>query len=201
MPGQLVDYVTYRGDRLFDGAVDVSWLIQDRDKALSAANAYVFHGPAYHGVDQQEIGTGHGHALVDTASFTLQVLRRSNGKEERPFTLAIAGYGTGKSHLATALTILLSEPSSICSQNILSNLKAADIELHAAALRELADMPTPALVVSLNGMGNFDLAAEFTRQIMHYLHSAKIDSSALDALRPRFKTAANLVPATDKQRE
>jgi hypothetical protein len=42
-------------------------------------------------------------------------------------------------------------------------------------------------------LGNFDLAAEFTRQTMHFLHTAGIDASALDALRPRFKTAANLV--------
>ena len=110
MERQLAEFVTYRGERLFDGAVDVSWLIKDREKARLAAAAYVFHGPAYHGVEQQDIGTGHGHRLVDTANFALQVIRRSNGKEERPFTLAIAGYGTGKSHLATALAVLLSEP-------------------------------------------------------------------------------------------
>jgi len=193
MERQLAEYVTYRGDRLFDGAVDVSWLIKDREKARLAADAYVFHGPAYHGVEQQDIGTGHGHRLVDTATFALQVIRRSNGKEERPFTLAIAGYGTGKSHLATALSILLSEPSSVGADTILSNFKVADSDLYADALRELSDIHKPALVVSLNGMGNFDLAAEFTRQIMHFLHATDIDASALDALRPRFKTAANLV--------
>ncbi len=193
MERQLAEFVTYRGERLFDGAVDVSWLIKDREKARLAAAAYVFHGPAYHGVEQQDIGTGHGHRLVDTANFALQVIRRSNGKEERPFTLAIAGYGTGKSHLATALAVLLSEPSSADADTILSNFKAADSDLHTEALRELTDMRTPALVVSLNGMGNFDLAAEFTRQIMHFLYAADIDAGVLDALRPRFKTAANLV--------
>ena len=202
MERQLVEFVTYRGDRLFDGAVDVSWLIQDREKAKLAAGAFVFHGPTYHGVDQQDIGTGHGHRLIDTANFALQVIRHCNGKEERPFTLAIAGYGTGKSHLATALSVLLSEPSSACAQDILSNFKIADSDLHSTALRELADMQSPALVVSLNGMGNFDLAAEFTRQIMHFLNTAEIDASALDALRPRFKTAANLVQRlTDEEIE
>lgn len=202
MEKQLVEFVTYRGDRLFDGAVDVSWLIQDREKARLAAGAFVFHGPTYHGVDQQDIGTGHGHRLIDTSNFALQVIRHCNGKEERPFTLAIAGYGTGKSHLATTLSVLLSEPSSACAQDILSNFEVADSELHSAALRELADMQSPALVVSLNGMGNFDLAAEFTRQIMHFLNKAEIDASVLDALRPRFKTASNLVQRlTDKEIE
>ena len=193
MDRQLDEFVMYHGSRLFDGAVDVSWLIQDRQKARSAANAYVFHGPAYHGVDQQDIGIGHGHRLIDTASFALQVIRRSNGSEERPFTLAIAGYGTGKSHLATAISVLLSEPTSEYAHNILANLEVADAEIHNAAYHELASMNAPALVVSLNGMGNFDLAAEFTRQIMYYLRIAGVDSRALEELRPRFKTAANLV--------
>ncbi|WP_028893215.1 hypothetical protein [Syntrophorhabdus aromaticivorans] len=202
MERQLVEFVTYRGDRLFDGAVDVSWLIQDREKARLAAGAFVFHGPTYHGVDQQDVGIAHGHRLIDTANFALQVIKHCNGKEERPFTLAIAGYGTGKSHLATTLSVLLSEPSSACAQDILSNFKVADSDLHSSALRELADMQSPTLVVSLNGMGNFDLAAEFTRQIMHFLNAADIDATALDALRPRFKMAASLVQRlTEKEVE
>ena len=43
--------------------------------------------------------------------FVQSIVRRSLGIEEQPFTLAIAGYGTGKSHLALTLATLLREPS------------------------------------------------------------------------------------------
>ena len=66
----------------FDGAIDVEWLIEDRDKARRAAEAFVFHGPTYHGVSQQDIGTEHGHKLVDSATFVQKILQRSNGNRE-----------------------------------------------------------------------------------------------------------------------
>ena len=61
-------------------------------------------------------GPGIGeHKLVDTASFTLELLERISGKTiDEPFALAIAGYGTGKSHLGVTLASLLGNPW-ICS--------------------------------------------------------------------------------------
>jgi len=196
----LQDIVRFREDRLFDGAIDVEWLIEDRDKARRAAEAFVFHGPAYHGVSQQDVGTEHGHKLVDSATFVQKIIQRSNGAEDRPFTLAIAGYGTGKSHLAVTLAILLSEPAGESADKILANIEAADASIGKSVRRDLRELGGPALVVSLNGMSNFEMASEFTRQIMHQLHIGGVDSRALDELRPRFKMAANLVqymPATE----
>ncbi|NCB25561.1 MAG: hypothetical protein EOM62_08830 [Bacteroidia bacterium] len=193
MKGTLADYVQFRGDRLFDGAVDVSWLINHKEKAECAAAAYIFHGPEYHGVSQEDVGSSHGHRLIDTASFTQQIIQRCNAIEDKPFTLAIAGYGTGKSHLATTLATLLSNPNSTTSSEILRQLERADSRIYESVRAQLSLMAAPALVVTLNGMGNFDLATEFTRQILFHLQTANINTQALDALRPRFKTAENLI--------
>jgi hypothetical protein len=90
----LKDIVRYRGDQLFNGAVDLSWFLNNIQKNHKAAEAFVFHGPQYHGVAQADIGIVHGHQLQDTATFTTSVIKRCYGEEDQPFTLAIAGYGS-----------------------------------------------------------------------------------------------------------
>jgi len=193
MIGKLQDIVSFREDRLFDGAIDVEWFLKDKDKARRAAESFVFHGPAYHGVSQQDIGVDHGHHLIDTVNFVYDIIRRCNGIDDQQFTLAIAGYGTGKSHLAMTLATLLSDPTGSSAKEILANIELADPAIGKNVQYALKELGGPALVVSLNGMGNFDLASEFTRQIISQLHVNQIDSRALDDLRPRFALAANLV--------
>lgn len=126
MAAILGDIVKFRGDKLFNGAVNIDWLETNEAKASVAASAFVFHGPAYHGVSQADVGFSHGHRLQDTASFVKTVLNRCYGLDEQPFTLAIAGYGTGKSHLALTLGKLLDNPTGIEANAILSGLDAAD---------------------------------------------------------------------------
>ena len=103
MTDHLHNFVSFRGDRLFNGAVNIDWFARDESRARSAASAFVFHGPAYHGVSQVDVGVSHGHRLQDTASFAQSIIRRCYGIEDQPFSLAIAGYGTGKSHLGLTL--------------------------------------------------------------------------------------------------
>jgi hypothetical protein len=91
------------------------------------------------------------------------------------------------------LSVLLSEPKSDTAKGVLANLEAADRDIHDAVRSELASMASPVLVVSLNGMGNFDLSSEFTRQVVYYLSEAGIDTGPLDELRPRFAYASQLV--------
>ena len=193
MSSFLNDIVDLREDRLFEGAIDVEWLIRDRDKAKRAAESFVFHGPTYHGVSQHDVGTAHGHKLIDSATFVQRVIQRTDGTDDAPFTLAIAGYGTGKSHLAVTLAILLSEPTGMTADRILANIEAADDSISQDVRQSLSDLGKPVLVVALNGMSNFEMASELTRQIMDQLNSHSVDSRALDELRPRFKMAANLV--------
>ncbi len=193
MIGKLQDIVSFRKDRLFDGAIDVEWFLKDKDKARRAAESFVFHGPSYHGVRQQDVGVDHDYQLIDTANFVYNILRRCNGTDDQQFTLAIAGYGTGKSHLAMTLATLLSDPTGTSTNEILANIAMADSAIGKNVRYALKEIGGPALVVSLNGMSNFDLASEFTRQIMSQLHANQIDSRALDDLRPRFAIAANMV--------
>jgi len=191
---QLLDIIDFRSDRLFDGAVNLDWFFSDRERAKQVAESFVFHGPNYHGVRKEDIGSESDvHQLVDTATFTHQVVRHCSGSEDQPFTLAIAGYGTGKSHLATTLSLLLSDPSSEVAKKVLKNLQQADQTLAKETEAELRILGGKSLILAINGMGNFDLASEVTRQILLQLKEAKIDTGPLDQLRPRFSTAIKLI--------
>ena len=122
----LGDIVRFRGDKLFNGAVSIDWIETDEAKASAASSAFVFHGPAYHGVSQTDIGSSHGHSLQDTASFVKAIFHRCYGLEEQPFTLAIAGYGTGKSHLGLTLGRILGNPTGKEADDILLGIESAD---------------------------------------------------------------------------
>ena len=125
----LSDTVRFRNDLLFDCAVQLGLFEDDRELASKAAEQYVFHGPTYNGVDREDLSVT-GHSLVDTATFTLDILEHISGQNpDEPFTMAIAGYGTGKSHLAITLACLLSAPDSSVSDKILGNMSMADAKI------------------------------------------------------------------------
>lgn len=189
----LQDIVKFRGDRLFHGAVNVDWFNTDMQKRRAAAESFVFHGPEYHGVSQADVGSAHGHNLQDTASFTRSIVQRCYGVDDQPFTLAIAGYGTGKSHLALTLAALLSDPEGDVAETVLSNLEAVDAGIGSEVRAVLKEHDQPCLVVAINGMGNFDLTAEIMRQTIEQVRSYGLDTKPLDDLRPRFMQAVSLI--------
>lgn len=193
------EIVKFRGDRLFNGAVSIDWFLTDKAKREKAASAFVFHGPRYHGVTQDDIGHAHGHRLQDTVSFASDIVRRCMGMgDDEPFTLAIAGYGTGKSHLALTLATLLVQSDQKLTHTIISSLKSADKEIGAEIEAMLKEASRPCLVIALNGMRNFDLTAEVTKQVIVQLREKSLDTNALDELRPRFKQAATLIRMAGK---
>jgi len=193
MAEQLNDIVRFRGDRLFNGAVNIDWFNSDESKAKAASEAFVFHGPKYHGVSQDDVGSIHGHKLIDTANFARSVIRRCYGIEDEPFTLAIAGYGTGKSHLGITLASLVSDPGGETAQQIISALELVDANIGRDLRLILQETDQPCLAVTLNGMQGFDLSAELLKQIINTLNKDGYDSRSLDDLRPRFAQAAALV--------
>lgn len=201
MPGCLQDIVQFRGDRLFNGAVNIGWFHSDRERTRAAAEAFVFHGPSYHGVSQDDVGVSHGHRLQDTASFARSLIKRCYGLEEQPFTLAIAGYGTGKSHLALTLSTLLSSPDGDVANAVLKGVERADEGIGSEIRAILSEAARPCLVVALNGMQNFDLTTEVTRQILQQINSAGLDSRPLVDLRPRFAHAANLIRMAETNKD
>jgi hypothetical protein len=193
MPQQLSDVVRFRGDRLFNGAVNIDWFGTDETRSSAASEAFIFHGPQYHGVQQEDVGSAHGHRLMDTANFARAIVRRCSGQEEQPFTLAIAGYGTGKSHLGLTLAKLLSNPDGDSAVQVLASLAAADTAIGSEISALLNEAKQPCLVLTLNGMRSFDLTAEITRQIVRDLKMRGLDTKPLDDLRPRFAQAATLI--------
>lgn len=190
---KLDDVIQFRGDRLFHGAVSLDWIWTQPELSRAAAEAYIFHGHSYHGVDQQDLGIAHGHRLQDTASFSRDFLRRCHGLEGAPFTLAIAGYGTGKSHLSLAMANLLTQPQGEIAEHLVAAIESADPSAGTEVRAIIKEEPRPFLVVALNGMQNFDLTAELTRQILMQARAHNLDALALEELRPRFRQAASLV--------
>ena len=193
MPHALRELIRFRSDKLFNGAVNVDWFGTDETRSKSASEAFVFHGPKYHGVSQADVGVEHGHRLLDTASFALSIVRRCYGIEDQPFTLAIAGYGTGKSHLGLTIASLLSEPEGDIARAVLSSIETADSAIGAEIRAILGEAGKPCLVVALNGMRSFDLTTELTRQIIRQLKARHLETRSLDELSPRFSQAATLI--------
>ena len=187
------DIVRFQDERLFEGAVNLDWLNDNQERAEQAAAAFVFHGPTYHGVTQAEVGADHGHKLQDTAGFTHSIVRSCVGLSEKPFTLAIAGYGTGKSHLALTLAGLLGNPGSQNSEIIIRGIENADRAIGTQIRKLVENMGKPCLVLSLNGMENYDLTAEMSRQILAQVQNHGADTNPMDNLRPRFKEAVSRV--------
>lgn len=198
----LRDIVKFRNERLFNGAVNIDWFGAGDGRTKQAAEAFVFHGPDYHGVTQAEVGEEHGHRLQDTATFARAIVRQCYGLDEVPFTLAIAGYGTGKSHLGLTLAVLLSTPKGETAQNILKAIDGTDKGIGSEIRAVLQEADQPCLVIALNGMRSFDLTTEITQQIVRSLKTSGLDTRPLDDLRPRFAQAASLIQmANDEVRK
>lgn len=200
---KVAEIVEFRRDLFFDGAVQIGWFENNLTNRDKAASNFVFHGPEYHGVTADDISESRSYNLTDTVTFTSNIVDALTGKtnQEYPISLAIAGYGTGKSHLALALATVLSEPDSEVSQQILANLQQADPAIGTTISLKIKDFSSPILVIPINGMGNFDLASELSRQALNRLQSFGLDTSAIDDLWPRFQLACSFVERNFDLRE
>lgn len=197
MKERLEDLVSFDIDRLFNGAIDVDWLVDGSGKAERAAASFVFHGPGSHGVSQKDVGDT-AHRLIDTASFVRRVVSRVESPTGNAFTLAIAGFGSGKSHLAVTISELLSSENGELRKDILKNIAQADEEIGAdveSACRNIGR----SLVVTLNGMNNSDLSSVLLAQIRARVTSDGFDASKLENLRKRFKHASSLLQNLDEK--
>lgn len=190
---RLGDIVSFRRDLLFSGAVQVGWLESNPELAAKAARHFAFHGPRYHGVAREALQDPLLRP-VDTATFVLDVVESITGlKTDEPFAIAVAGYGTGKSHLGVTLASLLGAPGSAVAERVIVNLQSADREIGGRVRDSLADLSQPFLVVAINGMRDFDLTGEIVRQVLAQLRRRGLETSALEYLRPRFRYARNFV--------
>lgn len=191
------DLIEFRNNLFFDGAVQLSWLDSEPELAFEAAISYVFHGSDYHGVDKSDISEGIGRYLKSTTQFVKEVIVDITDNEENfeynPFHLAIAGYGTGKSHLAITIANLLRDCTSEVSKHILANISNTDLSNFQEISESLNKKEKPNLIISFDGMGNFELSNHFYKKTLQQLKLHELDYSVIEALSPRFQIALDFV--------
>lgn len=153
---KLNEIIEFRKDLYFEGAVQIDWFY-DKTKSKTVAENFVFHGSEYFGI----ANTG-SNKRIDTISLTQELLQKTGNAASNPLSLAIADYGTGKSHLAVTLGHLFSGPD-YCPetyQKILDNIAGIDKKA-ANEIKEQSKKKN--LVLVINGMKDFNLHSELLK--------------------------------------
>lgn len=193
----LGDLVSFKSDRFFEGAVQLRWVEERAEKAADAAEHFVFHGPRYHGVSQDDSdGVSSAYKLKDTATLFMEFvesLASGEGANNNPFTLVVAGYGSGKSHFALTLAKFLIAPNELLAGKIIHSIIESDPEIGQRVLELLEKVEKPSLVVTLDGMSNFHLGSELSRAVLRQLKSNNLDLGPILELSPRFGYAQDFV--------
>ena len=184
------DILKFNKDKYFGGAVQANWFY-DADKVSAIADSYVFHGPKYHGVNQQEWQNA-SYKLNDTATYALKLVKRASETESNRFCMTIAGYGTGKSHLSVALASLLSGHDDELRQLVLKNISVADRQIGEEIRADLHKN----LVIVLNGMRDFNLNSEVLATAKKALAQHSLSAEIFDELTTQYKQAISFCANT-----
>lgn len=190
------DLISFKDNLFFEGAVQADWFY-DKEKSKLVAESFVFHSKDYFGIDNEK-----NVNLIDTVTFTEEitsrVLSEDNGMN---LTLAIAGYGTGKSHLAVTLAQLLSGGEYMPSTYdvIKNNIKQFGVSAQNT-IHNLDELQTkPNLVLVLNGMRDFNLHAELLKVANKSLHLYGVSDEKLKKVNRTIETAFNFMERNGKQ--
>lgn len=178
------DILTFRKDLYFDGAVQIDWFYQ-KEKSSKVAENFVFHSSEYFGSNDE----GTGRSLTDTVSFVQKLAERLYDEQQvNPFTLAIAGYGTGKSHLGVTMAQLLSGSKYMPEtyQKIIRNLEYID-KSKSIEITKLTKQPN--LVLVINGMKDFNLHYEVLNAAKRSLELYGCNTDSLKKLNRALETA------------
>lgn len=194
----LGDLVGFKNELFFEGAVQLRWVEEKPEKAAEAAENFVFHGPRYHGVHQDDSNViSSAYKLKDTATFILELLEsfvaNDTNNNTNPLSLAVAGYGSGKSHFALTVAKLLMAPDELLACKIIGKIMSADNDIGERVQQILGQIEKPSLVVTLDGMSNFHLGSELSRSIISQLKSKNLDLGPILELSPRFTYAGDFV--------
>lgn len=184
------DLIRFRQDRFFGGAVQLDWFY-DEERSRAAARSFVFHGPRYFGVDPRDIGVK-PRELMDTCCFSHLISERLYGDtgDQNPFIMGIAGYGTGKSHLALTLAMLFSGHDKATAQEVIHNIAVADADIGKAIE---SSVTKPNLVIPINGMRDFNLNYEILNAARRSLLLHGHDDSPLRSLTKSHEIAARFL--------
>ena len=185
------DIVSFSKESFFNGAVQTEWFY-DSDKVEAIANSYVFHGPKYYGVTSGDVKAGE-HRLMDTASFAKNIAEKLCAPHpNNSFVMTIAGYGSGKSHLAVCLGALFAKIPGI-SDAVTQNIYSTDEEIGSYISKNNTKRN---LVIVLNGMNNFNLDAEILHCARLSLMQQGINDDFLKKLTKSYDIAKHFVDRT-----
>lgn len=181
---ELGKIIEFRKDLYFEGAVQADWFYS-KEKAAKVAENFVFHGKQYYGVEDQGIGA---KKRIDTISFVRELVEKLNDDRSNALSLAIADYGTGKSHLAVTLAQIFSGsqymPESY--KRILENIASIDDEA-ASVIKENTQGRN--FVMVLNGMRDFNLHSEILRAAQRSLSLYGLSDDCLKKINRAVQTA------------
>ena len=180
----LGELIKFKEDIYFDGAVQIDWFY-NQSKANLVATNFVFHGSEYYGVEN---GIGLGNKRIDTISLTLELCNKLVDEKAKPLSLAIADYGTGKSHYAVTLAQLFSGSKYMTRtyEEVIDNIAKIDVT-SANKIKNVTNESN--LVIVLNGMRDFNLHAEILKATKRSLELYGVSTDKLLKLNRALETA------------
>ena len=181
---ELGKILEFRKDLYFEGAVQADWFYSP-EKASKVAENFVFHGNQYFGIEDQGVGS---KKRIDTISLVEELVTKLNDERSNALSLAIADYGTGKSHLAVTLAQLFSgeEYMPETYNKVLDNIKSIDSEA-ADRIRDISKGRN--FVMVINGMRDFNLHAEILKAAQKSLKLYGLPDDGLRKLNRAIETA------------
>lgn len=179
--GELIEF---KKELYFEGAVQIDWFYNP-SKAANVAENFVFHSKNYFGVETNSI---HGKKRIDTISLVKALTDKLQDDSVTIPSLAIADYGTGKSHLAVTLAQLFSGPDYMPKtySKILKSINALDKEAYKAITQNCDGRN---FVMVINGMRDFNLHAEILRAAQKSLDLYGLPDDSLKKLNRALDTA------------
>ncbi len=181
---ELRNILEFRKDLYFEGAVQADWFYSP-ERAAKVAENFVFHGNQYFGIEDQGVGN---KKRIDTISLVEELVTKLNDERSNALSLAIADYGTGKSHLAVTLAQLFSgaEYMPDTYNKVLENINSIDSEA-AQRIRSISKGKNFVMVV--NGMRDFNLHAEILKAAQKSLKLYGLPDDSLRKLNRAIETA------------
>ena len=181
---ELGNILEFRKDLYFEGAVQADWFYSP-ERAAKVAENFVFHGNQYFGIEDQGVGN---KKRIDTISLVEELVTKLNDERSNALSLAIADYGTGKSHLAVTLAQLFSgaEYMPDTYNKVLENINSIDSEA-AQRIRSISKGKNFVMVV--NGMRDFNLHAEILKAAQKSLKLYGLPDDSLRKLNRAIETA------------
>lgn len=179
--GELLEF---RKDLYFEGAVQIDWFY-DPLRAAKVAENFVFHGKDYFGVEETSLG---GKKRIDTVGLVQSLTAKLGDENVKVPSLAIADYGTGKSHLAVTLGQLFSGPEYMPEtfSKVLENIRIID-RTAADEIERSCDGRN--FVMVINGMRDFNLHSEILRAAQRSLALYGLPDDNLRKINRALETA------------